>query len=653
MTISLNTPRNTYTATAGQTDFTIGFEFFAVADVKAFKNGTLLTYNASPTTNSQYNLIGTASSSDDAYEFGGGGTLKLGGGGASANDIIVIIRDIAITRTSDFSSTGTLDVKSINTQLDQLTAIVGDLKGQTDRSVKLLDTDTVSATVTLPAKATRQDKILSFDANGNLETTTSSSGLAVISGLSTEIQTLGGIASDITSVAGNSSNITTLAGLNSEITSLGAISSDITTLAGFNSSDISTVAADISKVVTAANDLNESTSEIEVVANAITNVDLVGGSIANVNAVGPHIANINIAAANISDVNNFASVYRIASSAPTTSLDVGDLYFDTTQNELKVYKSSGWSAAGSTINGTSARFTFTVSSSTTTITGNDDNGATLAYDAGFVDVYLNGVKMVNGSDVTVSSGNSIVFASAIGTSGTDTVDVVGFGTFNVAAIDAANISSGTLSTARLPVVPISKGGTGISSVSGNADKVLKVNPAGNAFILGQASSPEVYGFNMSYVASTINYTVSVQSVGGANKYFIMGEQQPTLELYEGNTYVFTYPSAHPFALSTTSNGSHGGGSEYTTGVTRDSSANTLTYVVPTGAPTLYYYCTSHSGMGGQANTPVPFNNNVQVTTTNQGADDIDAATYAAFDDVLFSASGFTFSLNNGDLIATI
>jgi hypothetical protein len=652
MTISLNTPRNTYTATAGQTDFTIGFEFFAVADVKAYKNGTLLTYNASPSTNSQYSLVGTASSSDDAYEFGGGGTLKLGGGGASANDIIVIIRDIAITRTSDFSSTGTLDVKSINTQLDQLTAIVGDLKGQTDRSVKLLDTDTAAATVTLPAKATRQDKIMGFDSNGNIETTVSSAGLATLSGIATDIQTVAGISSNVTSVANNSSNINTLAGLNSQITSLGAISSDITTLAGFNSSDISTVAADISKVVTAANDLNESTSEIEVVANAITNVDLVGGSIANVNAVGPHIANVNITAANISDVNNFASVYRISSSAPTTSLDVGDLYFDTTQNELKVYKSSGWSAAGSTINGTSARFTFTVSSSTTTITGNDDNGATLAYDAGFVDVYLNGVKMVNGSDVTVSSGNSIVFASAIGTSGTDTVDVVGFGTFNVAAIDAANISSGTLSSARLPVVPTTKGGTGLSSI-GTAGQVLKVNSGASALEYGNASSAEVYGFNMSYVASTINYTVSVQSVGGVNKYFIMGEQQPTLELYEGNTYVFTYPSAHPFALSTTSDGSHGGGSEYTTGVTRDSSANTLTYVVPTGAPTLYYYCTSHAGMGGQANTPVPFNNNVQVTTTNQGADNIDAATYAAFDDVLFSASGFTFSLNNGDLIATI
>ena len=43
-----NTPRNTYTATAGQTDFTIGFEFFKVEDVKVFKNGTQLTFNASP-----------------------------------------------------------------------------------------------------------------------------------------------------------------------------------------------------------------------------------------------------------------------------------------------------------------------------------------------------------------------------------------------------------------------------------------------------------------------------------------------------------------------------------------------------------------------------------------------------------------------------
>ena len=59
-------------------------------------------------------------------------------------------------------------------------------------------------------------------------------------------------------------------------------------------------------------------------------------------------------------------------------------------------------------------------------------------------------------------------------------------------------------------------------------------------------------------------------------------------------------------------------------------------------------------MGGQANTPVPANNSVRVTTTNQGADSISASEFDAFDDVLFSASGFTFSLNNnGRLIATV
>ena len=44
----------------------------------------------------------------------------------------------------------------------------------------------------------------------------------------------------------------------------------------------------------------------------------------------------------MSSVNSFANTYRIASSAPTSSLDQGDLYFDTTSNELRVYNGSAW-----------------------------------------------------------------------------------------------------------------------------------------------------------------------------------------------------------------------------------------------------------------------------------------------------------------------
>ena len=330
----------------------------------------------------------------------------------------------------------------------------------------------------------------------------------------------------------------------------------------------------------------------------------------------------------MSGVNSFAERYRILSSAPSTSNDVGDLYFDTTANELKVYKSSGWAAAGSTVNGTANRFEYTATAGQTTFSGTDANGATMAYDAGFIDVYLNGVKLAN-SDFTATTGTSVVLASAAAVN--DILSVVAYGTFQL-----ANISINDL--------------TDTPAAIGTAGQALVVNSGGTALEYANASSAEVYGFEKYFSPSTINIAVTESG----SKFYIAGVLQDTLELLEGNTYVFSYPSAHPFALSTTANGTHGGGSEYTTGVTRDTSANTLTYVVPTDAPQLYYYCTSHSNMGGTANTPVPANNALRVRTTNQGVDNITSSQYANFDDVLFSASGFAFSLNtNGELIATI
>ena len=194
--------------------------------------------------------------------------------------------------------------------------------------------------------------------------------------------------------------------------------------------------------------LQPKATEVSTVATNITNVNTVATNISNVNSVASNATNINTTATNITDVNTFANRYRIASSAPTSSLDVGDLYFDTTANELKVYKSSGWAAAGSSVNGTSERFTYTASGGQTTFTGNDLNSNNLTYDSPFIDVYLNGVKLVNGTDCTVTSGSSVVLAS--GATAGDTLDLVTYGTFNVAAINAANITSGTLNNARLP-----------------------------------------------------------------------------------------------------------------------------------------------------------------------------------------------------------
>jgi len=107
------------------------------------------------------------------------------------------------------------------------------------------------------------------------------------------------------------------------------------------------------------------------------------------------------------------------------------------------------------------------------------------------------------------------------------------------------------------------------------------------------------------------FIVTVAYADGGNKYFLDGVQQATVNLVEGGTFRFDQSDDsngnHPLRFSTTSNGTHGGGSQYTTNVTTNGtpgSSGAYTEIqVASSAPTLYYYCTNHSNMGGQANTP--------------------------------------------------
>jgi hypothetical protein len=266
---------------------------------------------------------------------------------------------------------------------------------------------------------------------------------------------------------GTSANVTAmgLLGTSANVTAMGLLGT-------------SAVVTDMSLLGTSA-----VVTDMDILATSanVTNMATLGASgvVGNIATVAGISSNVTTVANNVSGVNSFAERYRVASSAPSSSLDVGDLYFDTTANELKVYKSSGWAAAGSTVNGTSERFTYNITGTPTTLTGAsgtgfaEANGNTLAYDAGFLDVYLNGVKMVNGTDVTVTSGTSVVFASAL--SNGDVVDIVTFGTFNVATLNASNLASGTVPVARVSGSYTSITGTGaldagsITSGFGNID----------------------------------------------------------------------------------------------------------------------------------------------------------------------------------------
>lgn len=124
------------------------------------------------------------------------------------------------------------------------------------------------------------------------------------------------------------------------------------------------------------------------------------------------------------------------SAAPTTDndgnlLQTGALYFDTNgQGEMRVWNGTIWKAAGSAVNGTTNRATYTATAGQTTFA--------IVYDVGFVDVYLNGLKLQAVAEFTATNGTSIVLAS--GATAGDIVDIVSYGVFSVANIEANDVS---------------------------------------------------------------------------------------------------------------------------------------------------------------------------------------------------------------------
>ena len=122
---------------------------------------------------------------------------------------------------------------------------------------------------------------------------------------------------------------------------------------------------------------------------------------------------------------------------------------------------------------------------------------------------------------------------------------------------------------------------------------------------------------------TKTYTVKVVSDSG-NKYRFddFGTSAVTLDLQEGGTYTFNLNDSsndtHPFNIGTSANSNvYGSGilyyldgvsvtnSAYNSGFTA-ATTRKIVFTVPASAPTLYYFCSSHSGMGGQINTNSTF-----------------------------------------------
>jgi hypothetical protein len=454
---------------------------------------------------------------------------SVAGNATNINAVAADATDIGLVATNIGS------VNTVAADITKVIAVANDL-AEAVSEVETVANDLNEATSEIDTVAT---SITNVDAVGtniaNVNTVAGiSANVTTVAGVNANVTTVAGISSDVTAVAGISTDVSAVENIKANVTTVAGVASDVTTVAGI-SADVAAVENIAANVTTVAGISANVTSvagissEISAVNANATNINTVAGANTNINNVGGSIASVNTVATNIASVNSFANTYLGASgSAPTqdpdgSALDIGDLYFDTSSSSMKVYSAGGWINSGSSVNGTSNRFSYTATAGQTTFTGADANGNTLAYDAGYVDIFLNGIKIVVGTDVTATSGSSVVLAT--GASLNDTLELIAYGTFTLANFSITDAND-------VPAL-------------GSAGKALVVNSGGTALEFANTSSAEVYGFN------------------------------------------------------------------------KNSSGQLI------------------------------------VTTTNQGVDNISSATFATFDDVLFSASGFVFSISNGDLISTI
>lgn len=172
------------------------------------------------------------------------------------------------------------------------------------------------------------------------------------------------------------------------------------------------------------------------------------------------------------------------STNPT--LAAGELGFETDTGKFKIGTgSSTWTAlsyAGGGSQATITTYQYTATAGQTTFSGVDANGNTLAYTAGSVQVYLNGVLLVLTSDYTASNGTSVVLGS--GALVGDNLTVVAVGTFTVSTdIPKSTLTAkGSIVTATAASTPanlsVGTDGQVLTAASGQATGLQWATPGG-------------------------------------------------------------------------------------------------------------------------------------------------------------------------------
>jgi len=229
----------------------------------------------------------------------------------------------------------------------------------------------------------------------------------------------------------------------------------------------------------------------------------------------------------------------------------------------------------------------------------------------------------NNSGSTIANGTPVMATGTIGASGRITIAPMdGTNPDRGAVLYISTTASGQLtdveptSGMNLPVAFVINSHESVGTIAVRV-KNIDVNAfatAAQGDLATTAVQPADLGTaaseNASSFAPSVSISVTVADTGSGNRFFLDGSEQQLALLTPSVTYRFDQsdPSntGHPLRFSLTDNGTHNGGTEFTTGVVTSGTpgspgAYTEITLEQDGPEVLYYYCTIHSGMGGEVN----------------------------------------------------
>ena len=260
------------------------------------------------------------------------------------------------------------------------------------------------------------------------EVTTVASKATEVTTVHTNITNINAVATDIANVnavAADASDIGAVAAKATEIGRLGTADA-VADMAILGTTD---VVADLNTLGTAdvVADMNMlATSDVVADMNMLAVSDVISdmndlatsGNITAMANCSNSITSINTASSNLTSINNFGDKYQVAANNPTTdgggnALAAGDLYFNTSANELKVYNGSSWQG------GVTAAGSFAATTGNT-FTGDNryNDGVKALFGTGSdLEIYHNGSHsyllnstgqfIVGGDAVLIKSGNNV------------------------------------------------------------------------------------------------------------------------------------------------------------------------------------------------------------------------------------------------------